>query len=455
MEFTKLFCRGYSKLPNYKEYKKMKNAILICSLIIAFIFTSCPSPDGDAGGGGGRAEGSITINFSTGARAAARTSNVLQYLEHTVTLANGSVTQTHEIARGKTTATITAAAGTWKVTIEAHYDGYKFAAGASSVEVKAGISNHCPVEMKQADESAVYLLLSEPNDWTDAMSAISNSVNEESYVIFVTKDLTVQGNTAPFGGSNITITICGDKELSLSGAANLFFFPAQSQKFILQDTDLKGFSGNTSALVSVDNNASFTMRGISSISGNNITTDGGGVNVSGGTFTMEENSKVYGNTAGNGSGGGVYVNSGGTFIMLGNSSVSGNSSSQKNGGGVAVISGGTFIMQGNSSVSGNTADNGNGGGVYVEDGTFTMKGSSSVSGNDSFDSGGGVAVTYGGTFTMEGGTIYGSNAGTLENKAQNGGIAIYVDSNSTAEYGGAYAKYGSAIITENNTIPPK
>jgi parallel beta-helix repeat protein len=58
--------------------------------------------------------------------------------------------------------------------------------------------------------------------------------------------------------------------------------------------------------------------------------------------------------------------------MSGSATVSGNSAPY--GGGVDVTESGTFTMNGNASVSGNTASN-YGGGVYVSDSrTFTMNG---------------------------------------------------------------------------------
>jgi hypothetical protein len=115
--------------------------------------------------------------------------------------------------------------------------------------------------------------------------------------------------------------------------------------------------------------------------------------------------------------------------------------SSVSGGGV-VVSGGTFSMSGGT-VSGNTASSssGNGGssyggGVCVHYGTFTLNGGE-VSGNtastsNSFNfsrSGGGVYVSDNGIFTKQlGAVIYGSDESdnTLKNTAGGSGDAVFV-----------------------------
>jgi hypothetical protein len=187
------------------------------------------------------------------------------------------------------------------------------------------------------------------------------------------------------------------------------------------------------------------------ISGNTGGNQGGGVYVSGGTFTMEAGT-ISGNTVaagmGNEYGGGVY--SSGTFTMSGGA-ISGNTASTAStdysyssyGGG--VYSSGTFTMSGGE-ISGNTASTtyasssyssiySYGGGVYSS-GTFTMSGGA-ISGNTasspssySYSSNGG-GVYSSGTFTKQGGTIYGSNAdSSLKNIATSGasyGHAVYIE----------------------------
>jgi hypothetical protein len=120
---------------------------------------------------------------------------------------------------------------------------------------------------------------------------------------------------------------------------------------------------------------------------------------------------ISGNTASSSSygGGGVSV-SGGTFTML-EGAISGNttvSSSSSYGGGGVSVSGGAFTMSGGT-ISGNTASYG--GGVRVSDGTFRKN--PGIGGNSS-------------------GVIYGSEATgadvndvALKNTASSSGSAIY------------------------------
>jgi hypothetical protein len=101
---------------------------------------------------------------------------------------------------------------------------------------------------------------------------------------------------------------------------------------------------------------------------------------------------------------------------------------------VMVNNGGTFIMNPETKITGNTAS-ANGGGVSVS-GIFTMNGGE-ISGNASSSYGGGVYVANNGTFTKSGGTITGyaddtvtgnvvkNNAGVVQN---NRGHAVYVSS---------------------------
>jgi hypothetical protein len=87
--------------------------------------------------------------------------------------------------------------------------------------------------------------------------------------------------------------------------------------------------------------------------------------------------------------------------------VSGNtfsSSGGDRGGGGVYVSGGSFTMSGGT-VSGNTSYGG--GGVYVSEGSFTMSGGM-VSGNTS-DAGGGVYVVNEGSFSMNGNAVVRDN----------------------------------------------
>ena len=161
--------------------------------------------------------------------------------------------------------------------------------------------------------------------------------------------------------------------------------------------------------------ASVTNNTVNNINGSS----GGGVYVNGGTFEMHNSASVTGNKATNGTlnGGGVFVNKSGTFNMN-DSAISDNkatNSDERNttyGGGV-YVSGGTFTMNGGeSSVSKNTAKNG--GGVSVSSGTFNMN-DGKISGN----TGNGVFVHNNATFTVSNTPTVTGNTNTTNSAASN------------------------------------
>jgi hypothetical protein len=169
-------------------------------------------------------------------------------------------------------------------------------------------------------------------------------------------------------------------------------------------------------------------------------------------------------------GGGVHM-TGGTFSMSGGT-ISENFA-YYNGGGVSTGGGGssgTFTMSGGT-ITGNSAYSG--GGVSVSGGTFTMSkgtivGNSAIATNFSSGSagGGGVSVGYGSTFTMSGGTIMGNS--TINNAwfSNYGGGGISVEGTFTMSGGtisgnfsdssslgsGVYVTLGKFAISNNARI---
>ena len=164
---------------------------------------------------------------------------------------------------------------------------------------------------------------------------------------------------------------------------------------------------------------------------------GGGVCVSGGTFTMTGGA-ISGNTA-HENGGGVLVDvgmstmTGGTFTMTGGE-ISGNTAAD--GGGVYVFCG-DFTMAGGA-ITGNTADYG--GGVDVDD-TFTMTGGI-VSGNTADYGGGGVSVH--GTFTVSGSPVVSGNTNSV-GAANN----VFVPSERTIAVDGLAADASIGVTTKD------
>lgn len=183
----------------------------------------------------------------------------------------------------------------------------------------------------------------------------------------------------------------------------------------ISNTTLSGNKAESNGgAIYADNNCNLTMEEDCTISGNSASgsfvTKGGGVYVTGSTFTMTGGTISEGNAK---LGGGVFINSG-KFIMNNGTthegSITRNTASQ-NGGGV-YVSGGTFEMN-YGKISSNKAEgeaDSNGGGIYVAaGGTFTMN-DGTISENIASGDGGGIYVSVG-TFTMNDGTIEKNEAG--------------------------------------------
>jgi len=282
-----------------------------------------------------------------------------------------------------------------------------------------------------------------------------------------------EGGGGVFVSANSTFIMDGGI-VSRNSGSGVYVYGSNSQ-FTMNSGTISGNSGGFSGGgVCVRNSGTFNMTG-GTIGGDetgdaNTAQKGGGVNVSGGTFTMSKNATISGNrTSGEDSkGGGVYVN-GGSFTMEESATVSGNETTisfGNNGGGGVYVYGSSFTMKDNATVSGNrailsetsypattfaygggvyitgtgsefnmfggtisgnTADN-NGGGVYVsgigknDTSIFYMNSNTTISGNNATN-GGGVYVAQYGELSMSGGAISGNIA---TNPTYGGGGGVYI-----------------------------
>jgi len=310
-------------------------------------------------------------------------------------------------------------------------------------------------------------VVSNASEWDNAVNLINAGGNGKEYTITIVNDFSLPGRTTNnFSPTNLTVTIKGDKTISLSNRGSLFRI-GSGQNIVAQNVQFKGKDDNGSSLVYVDG-GSFTMKGNASVHGNVSSrssnlgiNSGGGVYVSvGGTFIMQDNSTVHGNSAWV-RGHGVSVS--GTFTMQDNASVHDNGLISGEGGGVSVS--GTFTMLGNSLVHGNTANYG--GGVDVSFGTFIMQDSASVCGNDAVN-GGGVSV-FGfsgasGTFIMQ------DSASVYDNKSYQsaGGVYAWGDVNrplvtmkgnasvhsnyANGNGGGLFVRYSTVIMQDSASV---
>jgi hypothetical protein len=251
----------------------------------------------------------------------------------------------------------------------------------------------------------------------------TNAESNNAYSVEINADENSLPQTLSYvGRSGITIImngVGGMRTINLSAQGTLFTINSGVTLILDNNITLNGRSGNNRCLVWIDSGGTMIMNTGTKIAGNSTSSNGGGVYINSGTFTMN-GGEISGNTVGGGySGGGVDVPSG-TFTM--------------NGG---EISGNTAIKYG--------------GGVCVTGGTFTMTGGT-ISGNTAYDVGGGVCSIISGSFRMSGGVIYGGNAADdLRNTSSSGGSALYKIG--TAQYGtfSGDTFYPSGNLTTSDT----
>ena len=167
---------------------------------------------------------------------------------------------------------------------------------------------------------------------------------------------------------------------------------------------------------------------------------GGGL-YNGGTVTLVH-VNVVGNTAHNGSGGGILNGVGATIVLEGQSLVSGNSS--EDGGG--IWNRGSLTVRGLSIVSGNGAEDG--GGIY-DSGTLTIDGSS-ITGNGASFRGAGI-FKGNGTATVTSATISNNSGGFDGAGIYNGGAMVIQSStlsgNTGTGGGGGIYNIGTLTLT--------
>ena len=167
--------------------------------------------------------------------------------------------------------------------------------------------------------------------------------------------------------------------------------------------------------------------------------NGGGVRVSGGTFTTSSNFYIGDNKANN-VGGGMYISKSLTL-----SGWVGWSTAAGAGGGIYVDSSATLTLNSNSLVYNNTAGS-HGGGVYMATGTLAMSGGRiyNNAANASSGVGGGVCLSdSGATLTMTGGVIGQDTSSRASSSAK---------SNSAYNGGGLYIGHGSRLNISGGAI---
>ena len=298
---------------------------------------------------------------------------------------------------------------------------------------------------------------------------LRDAINDEAlnaapvqYVIALVADIELTDSTLTIPATaNVVLTSDSGVFMKLIGPNDVDTLTvAGGGVLVLDGLIVTHVSGDLGRGVTVDTNGTLELHS-GEISGNLYlaTYNGGGVYVSGGgSFSMFDDARIYGNTAGYGGGvyvsgggsfsmvddaqiygntarfgGGVYVSEG-SFSMMGSARVDGNTADYR-GGGVYVSGGGYFSMMDDTRVDSNTANYNGGGGVYVSEGSFSMLGSARIDGNTVSSLGGGVYVSSRGYFSMMDDTRVDGNT------AVSGG-GVYVSE-------GSFSMLGSARVDGN------
>jgi uncharacterized repeat protein (TIGR02543 family) len=379
---------------------------------------------------------------------------------------------------------------TKSVTADGQFHSYTWTMTANADAPAGGepLVFHFAMNSVSKDKVAVYVkdvsITKSPSVFSNLSLAESlawiteNAEEGGDYTIILKNSEPIAPQTFSYGGKNVSITLNGsttERILSLSTNGSLFTIESGITLTLGNKVALQGRNGNSASLVVVNAGGALTMENGSKVSGNTNSTyypyrGGGGVYVDGGVFTMN-GGEISGNSATYSTysdyyrftyyssyGNGVYMSSG-VFTMNGGE-ISGNrtSSTYSYGGGV-YVDGGVFTMNGGE-ISGNSASTTSnhyaypaysyGGGVNVaSSGTFTMNGgeisgnSASTTSTTTYAYGGGVYVS--GTLTMSGGEISGNTASASNSYASaysyGGGVYVYSNGMFIKQSGGTI--YGS------------
>jgi hypothetical protein len=241
------------------------------------------------------------------------------------------------------------------------------------------------------------------------------------YDIKIDNDITINPLVISSRGKNVFVRLCSRspaaiRTITLGNYGSVFTVENQVT-LILNDIILKGGSGNTKSLITINNNGRIMVGLGSKICGNsNIESNGGGVNIidgvliiDGGAIESNEATKYI-----SGSGGGVYVDDNGRLYLK--SGVISRNRAYK-GGGVGMYKS-IFIMTGGE-IGGN--ESAWGGGVYIFDSSNAIWAGTISANSVNFKK-----MPLGGSGPS--GIIYGSIAPDGKANSQSeGGNAVYYD----------------------------
>lgn len=457
-----------------------KIALPLLVFIAVVILAGCPNSTTGTkrgGGGGSVSKVNLTINLSpTANNRAVPPAEVLRDTEYEITLSGGGSTISLS-AKGVSNVRTNVTPGYWTVSIRAFYKGVLIGSGSEGVEVKAGQNNSVIVTLYADDSVDLADLPGHTNPitiregtgaaravtWDQALETIRTGGSGKEYTINITGTVSITGQTgdndATIGLGTVTgiiVTLTGTGTLQLSGGGCILQI-GSSQTVNINGPTFKGINSNTAPLFHIISGTLNLNSGtISGNTNNHTSISGGGVYITGGTFTMTggniinnsaragggiyatnysnltiKGGTINGNTATAGSGGGIACSTN-SILTIEGGTISGNESSSSDGGGITISSSTTFNMTGGI-IRGNTSGS-EGGGVRINgNSTFNMSGTAVISGNTTTGGGGGVYISNSSdasnnnnNFYKTGGIIYGIGAGANSNTAGNGnGHAVY------------------------------
>jgi IPT/TIG domain len=256
------------------------------------------------------------------------------------------------------------------------------------------------------------------NTTSASLINFSPTVFANPQTITLTNNLTFSNPSQPVtiqGPSNVAVTVSGNRQ----GGAQIQDFVVSAGTVTIQN------------LIITDGNASSNNGGGIDIAGGTVTIDhctvsnctaaaGGGIEVTGTTIALFENCTINGNTAA-GYGGGIDINGDSAFMTLIGCTISNNAllSGGQKGGGINVGGGSSYISQGladiiDCTITGNTANGAfyGGGGIGTSGGNLLVE-SSTITGNSaSSSSGGGFRCDYYYAMTLENDVIWNNTATT-------------------------------------------
>lgn len=375
------------------------------------------------------------------------------------------------------------------------------------IRILAGATGTEPYSLTETDP-ALFGLCENDSDWTKALASNEVTITAPVYVVDAADSLNTRpagfglGNTAangalgtkskPFSTIADALTVfegTGEAEIIIAGTVNgaqsiSSMNPAQltikgykpdgaAADYVSTAALSGGFTtptANGSTLSVSATGKTFIIQDLA-IQGGNTTTNGGGINLSGGTVKLAKGARVIGNKA-SANGGGVYVGSGASFFMyqtawVGDSIPTVASNSVSNGyanladSGAGIYNDGGIVGLGCTDYnawadnwSGSTLSGGvgrnyaetSGGGIYHASGKLGLL-TGTVSYNCSAANGGGVYTSS----TTGVSILSGSSPAFIQNKAAKGG-AIYIPADKAVTISGNATFKGNTATSEGGAV---